>query len=226
MAVGEGIVSFLEDSSMVSAFLRTVLLYGLLSSILRYLFPKKFKGFFGGKAMEVVAKSGEGLKEESSAANLAVGRDELRRVFSTFDKNGDGLISQQEMTESLEKLGLKIGEEEVLSAIKKVDANGDGNVDFEEFVMFYADISKVGEGATNLEEDPELADAFAVFDGNGDGLITAEELQSVMCSLGLKEGRTAGDCRNMIRQVDMDGDGMVNYAEFKEMMKSAFAKKT
>ena len=40
-----------------------------------------------------------------------------------------------------------------------------------------------------------------MFDQNGDGFITVE------------------DCKKMIMKVDVDGDGMVNYKEFKQMMK-------
>ncbi|THU44468.1 hypothetical protein C4D60_Mb02t07700 [Musa balbisiana] len=54
---------------------------------------------------------------------------------------------------------------------------------------------------------------------NGDGFITVEELRSVLSSLGLKQGRTVEECRKMISKVDVDGDGKVNFKEFKQMMK-------
>lgn len=60
-----------------------------------------------------------------------------------------------------------------------------------------------------------------MFDGNNDGLITKEELGLVLTSLGLKEGNyIEEDCKEMIKKVDVDGDGMVNFDEFKIMMKS------
>ncbi|KAJ6917438.1 hypothetical protein NC652_019706 [Populus alba x Populus x berolinensis] len=58
-----------------------------------------------------------------------------------------------------------------------------------------------------------------MFDRNGDGRITVDELRSVLASLGLKQGRTFVDCKRMIMKVDVDGDGMVDYREFKKMMK-------
>eukprot|EP01018_Ginkgo_biloba_P015537 Gb_30819 [translate_table: standard] len=237
---------------MISAILRSILLYGLFTSLLRYLCPKRFELWFA-RTCSVAEKetntnthlsetnthlSGmEQVKGSSHAsAETSVGRDELKRVFSTFDKNGDGMICRAEMRESLEKLGLQIGEEELLSTISKVDANGDGFVDFGEFVVLYESISAhskdgggdegvPGENGVGLEEDEDLVQAFGVFDENGDGLITVEELQSVLSSLGLKEGRTLIECRNMIRNVDVDGDGMINYREFKKMMSSGFGRK-
>ncbi|KAF3574740.1 hypothetical protein F2Q69_00058264 [Brassica cretica] len=56
-------------------------------------------------------------------------------------------------------------------------------------------------------------------DPNGDGFITVDELKAVLSSLGLKQGKTLDDCKKMIMQVDGDGDGRVNFKEFRQMMK-------
>jgi len=155
----------------------------------------------------------------------AVGREELRRVFSIFDKNGDGLISKREMKESFDTLRLCVGEEELASTIQTVDVNGDGYVDFEEFVSLYESMSGKRGGEEKADhEDAGLAEAFGVFDENGDGLITVEELQAVLKSLGLKEGRAIEECKKMVQKVDKDGDGMVNYLEFNEMMSAGFSR--
>ncbi|MBD4783980.1 hypothetical protein GUG12_09090, partial [Xanthomonas citri pv. citri] len=69
------------------------------------------------------------------------------------------------------------------------------------------------------DEEEDLREAFNVFDKNGDGFISVEELQSVMMSLGLRQGRTIEDCQLMVNKVDVDGDGMVDYKEFRHMMK-------
>ena len=66
----------------------------------------------------------------------------------------------------------------------------------------------------------DLKEAFDVFDGDRDGLITVEELGMILSSLGLKEGKKLEACKEMIKKVDLDGDGMVNFDEFKRMMKA------
>lgn len=151
----------------------------------------------------------------SRVAMAADGVDpaELKRVFQMFDQNSDGHISKKELSDSLDKLGIYIPEEELTAMIEKIDVNGDGCVDIEEFGALYETIMD------EKNEEDDIREAFKVFDQNGDGYITVEELRSVLNSLGLKQGRTAEDCKRMISKVDKDGDGMVDFKEFKQMMR-------
>lgn len=138
---------------------------------------------------------------------------ELKRVFQMFDHNGDGRITKKELSDSLDKLGISISDKDLIQMIEKIDVNGDGCVDIDEFGALYQTIMD------ERDEEEDMKEAFNVFDQNGDGFITVDELRSVLASLGLKQGRTVEDCRNMIRKVDVDGDGMVNFKEFKQMMR-------
>lgn len=152
-------------------------------------------------------------------------RAELARVFELFDRNGDGRITREELEDSLGKLGMAVPSEELAAMIARIDADGDGCVDAEEFVELYRAIttSTGAEGpaaaAAAEEDDEDMREAFRVFDANGDGYITVEELGAVLSSLGLKQGRTAEECRRMIGQVDRDGDGRVDFHEFRQMMR-------
>ena len=51
---------------------------------------------------------------------------------------------------------------------------------------------------------PELREAFALFDKDGDGLITSAELLTVM--RGLRQAATEDEIKEMIRNVDIDGN--------------------
>jgi calcium-binding protein CML len=146
---------------------------------------------------------------------------ELARVFELFDRNGDGRITREELSDSLGKLGMAVPGDELAAMIARIDADGDGCVDAEEFVELYRAITSSGaEAPVAAEEDEEdMREAFRVFDANGDGYITVEELGAVLSSLGLKQGRTAEECRRMIGQVDRDGDGRVDFHEFRQMMR-------
>ncbi|KAL2320655.1 hypothetical protein Fmac_029624 [Flemingia macrophylla] len=151
---------------------------------------------------------------------LMMDQGELARVFQMFDRNGDGRITRKELSESLKNLGISISEAELIQMIEKIDVNGDGYVDMDEFGELYQTIMDEKEE----DEEEDMREAFNVFDQNGDGFISGEELSEVLSSLGLKHGKSVQDCQTMIKKVDVDGDGMVNYAEFKQMMKAgAFA---
>ncbi|XP_042497811.1 calmodulin-like protein 3 [Macadamia integrifolia] len=164
------------------------------------------------------AKEEKDKKKKSSAHDKV----ELERVFGTFDKNGDGFITKQELGESLKNMGLFTTEEEVANMIAELDSNGDGLIDLDEFCKLYDSMEKnrgKEEGEEGIDDgERDLREAFDVFDGNGDGLITVEELGLALSSMGLKQGIGIQDCREMIKMVDMDGDGMVNFDEFKMMM--------
>ena len=130
-----------------------------------------------------------------------------------FDKNGDGRITKEELNESLENLGILIPDEELTQMIEKMDVNGDNCIDIDEFGEMYRSLMD------DKDEEEDLKEAFNVFDQNGDGYISVDELRSVLASLGLKQGKTIEDCKRMIMKVDVDGDGRVNFKEFKQMMK-------
>lgn len=55
-----------------------------------------------------------------------------------------------------------------------------------------------------------------MYDLDGDGKISAEELWDVMKKLG--EKCSLEKCRKMVKEVDSDGDGYINSDEFMTMM--------
>ena len=68
----------------------------------------------------------------------------------------------------------------------------------------------------NEAEVEELWQAFGVFDADGNGEISAEELAQVMQALGLAP--SVIDLRALIREVDVEGSGTVDFEEFKALM--------
>lgn len=70
------------------------------------------------------------------------------------------------------------------------------------------------ENAENAEE--EMLEAFKVFDSDGNGMISADELKQIMFNLG--EKLTQEEVDDMVKEADIDGDGEINYEEFVNMM--------
>ncbi len=61
-----------------------------------------------------------------------------------------------------------------------------------------------------------LAQAFKVFDKDGDGYITGVELKLVMKQLG--EDLSDEQLADMMREADNNGDGRIDFSEFCKMM--------
>ncbi|GKV17099.1 hypothetical protein SLEP1_g27643 [Rubroshorea leprosula] len=222
-----------DMETIISSILFPAFLFiaGLLS--LYFYFPTKkiyswVKSFFSNSSTLAAVSPPTTSPQVSFRKRSGDGKKvELKRIFSTFDKNGDGFITKEELKESLKNMRFSTTEKEVEEMVVKVDANGDGLIDFDEFCILYEAMvccaESTGEGGgtevTTGGGEEELKEAFDVFDQDKDGLISVEELRMVLCSLGLNEGKKMEDCKAMIKKVDMDGDGMVNFDEFKRMMK-------
>ncbi|XP_052805415.1 calmodulin-A-like isoform X1 [Mya arenaria] len=137
---------------------------------------------------------------------------EYREAFSLFDKDGDGMITTQELGTVLKSLCQKPTDNELKDMINEVDLDGNGTIDFDEFLAMMT--NKMIEG----DNEDELRGTFRVFDKDGNGYISAAELGKVMANLG--EKLTDEEVDEMVKEADMDGDGQVNYEEFVFMMPS------
>jgi calmodulin len=137
---------------------------------------------------------------------------ECKEAFALFDKDGDGIVTIQELGTVMRSLGQNPTEAELQDIIIQVDGTGtlDGTLDLSEFLDLMARRIK------DTEPGEELRDAFKVFDTDGNGFISPAELRHVMASQG--DPVTDEEVEDMIRQADTDGDGQVNYAEFVKMV--------
>ncbi|XP_043693982.1 probable calcium-binding protein CML18 [Telopea speciosissima] len=140
--------------------------------------------------------------------------EELEKVFKRFDANGDGKISSTELGNVLNALGSETSPDEIKRMMAEIDTDGDGFIDLKEFADFHRG-GKNGDSNT-AGGMKELKDAFNMYDRDKNGLISVTELHMVLKNLG--EKCSIHDCSKMIRSVDADGDGNVNFEEFKKMM--------
>lgn len=140
---------------------------------------------------------------------------ELTETFRYFDRNGDGKISATELGHVLTCIGIKSAHEELEAMVSAVDFDNDGFIELDEFIKLNMLALEATDGIHG--ESKSMEEAFEVFDLDGDGYISAAELHQVLSGLG-EAALTLEDCRTMIMNVDQDGDGLVNLAEFKWLM--------
>lgn len=68
------------------------------------------------------------------------------------------------------------------------------------------------------EEIESCKQAFSLFDKNGDGSITVEELSEVLNSLQLSfEPPKEAEIKELFREFDLDGSGTIDFEEFLKM---------
>lgn len=165
----------------------------------------------------------------------------LRRIFDVFDKNQDSMITVDELSRALASLGLDTDLSELDSMVKSYIQPGNQGLRFEDFEALHRSINDLFFGLDALEEatattttttacggdkqdEADLTEAFKVFDEDGDGYISALELQVVLGKLGFPEASEIDRVEMMISSVDRNHDGRVDFFEFKDMMRSVIVR--
>ena len=97
----------------------------------------------------------------------------MQEAFDLFDKDGDGTISATELGSLFKCFGSRKTQEELEEILVKYDEDNSGEIEFPEFVAMMA------ETILEPDVDPELTEAYRVFDRN-DGGISPQELKEVL----------------------------------------------
>ncbi|XP_002964279.2 calmodulin-2/4 [Selaginella moellendorffii] len=136
---------------------------------------------------------------------------EFQDVLDLLQRKGRK-TSKKELGKALESLGYNATQEELQEMIDGVTAGSDDPcpVDISYFMELIAKKMKDEDSSVRLRE------AFANFDKDKNGFISASELSNVLKTMG--QDLTDKDLDRMIELADIDGDGQVNYEEFVNMM--------
>ena len=135
----------------------------------------------------------------------------LKEVFALFDKDGDGNISPDELNSMLEMLGQHVSREEIGTMFQEADIDANGVIDISDFAALYALRLNSAE-----ENENDLVETFKFYDVNNTGYISASNLMYAMERLGCK--LTPTEAEEMLREADMDGDGRMDYRDFRRVM--------
>ena len=132
----------------------------------------------------------------------------INEIFDKIDENKDGMISKDELIHCMDLLYPH--EEAIKKAneiFEEIDFNNDGSINFSEFITVNLKKEKL------LNEDM-LQKAFKMFDLDGNGFITIDELKETIPL----EIQNNSQWIEIVKEVDQDGDCQINYEEFKNMM--------
>jgi len=138
-------------------------------------------------------------------------KKDLKAAFTMMDKNHDGMVNAAELKSMMEMLGISVTDAQIHDLMQQASRSGDGLFSEEEFLQF---MNKHSKNSDDIMED--LVAAFRVFDKDGNGYITRDELKQGMEMIG--ENVTELQLDEMLRVADIDKDGRINYEEFARMM--------
>ncbi len=135
--------------------------------------------------------------------------DEVRRAFNEFDENGDGKLSRDELIKGLSKVMTPTeAKEEVNRIMKMIDGDNNGFIEYEEFMQ--ATLSK-----DKMINDENLQTVFNLFDKDGSGKISPSEIKEILGGDSDISDNVWGD---IMKEIDANGDGEIEFDEFKQMM--------
>lgn len=136
---------------------------------------------------------------------------QLTKIFKQLDTSGDGLLSITELKKGYNKFfSDMLTDAEFEDIMKIIDQDHSGQISIEEFLRITVNYE-------NVVTDKNLKYAFEYFDKDHSGYLSPDEVKEI---LGLN-----GDSKKMmnvvsdiIKSVDLNGDGKISYDEFKKMM--------
>ncbi|GMJ14762.1 calcium dependent protein kinase 1 [Hibiscus trionum] len=169
---------------------------------LDYLVLRRMKQFSAMKklkkmALRVIAQR---LSQEELAG--------LKEMFMMIDTDNSGQITYEELEAGLKRFGANLVESECRALMQAADVNNSGTIDYQEFVAATLHLNMI-------EREDNLLAAFSYFDRDGSGYITQDELQNACQEFGIKDFHID----ELMREVDQDNDGRIDYNEFVAMMR-------
>lgn len=185
-----------------------------------------------------VDKDGNGLIDfeeflgmmESRAARHSK-EAEIRALFTAFDKDNNGFIDKGELKATMQQVGMDLTDKDVETMMKVAGVAIQDRIFYEDFVKMMTqcislDQNQVTPASSCVflpndfeNDDPDIQElrvSFSMFDKDGDGQITVDEVMETMKALGIKFD--SREVKIMVKRVDTDGDGTISFEEFQELM--------
>ncbi|KAJ1870247.1 hypothetical protein LPJ55_004805 [Coemansia sp. RSA 990] len=133
--------------------------------------------------------------------------EQLQAVFARIDTQGQGVIDGKQLYDCIRLLNISLSKD-VTKLVDQTIRLCENKIDLKNLRMLVAQLP--------IEEEDDLAMSFKMFDKNGDGSISKDELREVMASLG--ENLSEKEIDDMLAEADVNNDNVISFEEFKNMM--------
>merc|ERR1711934_367368 len=127
-----------------------------------------------------------------------------------FDKDGSGTIDTKEFRAVCNEIGMDVTEQELQLMMSEVDTDGSGEIDIDEFITAMKCKCK------DVDGEELIQNAFDVFDTDGSGSLSYQEMEEVLKHMG--EKMTTEQIRRLIVAADADNSGEIEINEFTGMI--------
>jgi len=149
--------------------------------------------------------------------------EQLRETFQALDTSEDGLLSIDEIRQGLQAAGVEVPDH-LQQTLVDVDTDGSGAVDYTEFLAAAVD-------EKHCFQEAACWAAFRVFDMDGDGKITKDEIAKMlscgrMGSLADTLGADRDEIEQAVLEADFNGDSCIDFTEFQALIQSVSARKS
>ena len=139
-----------------------------------------------------------------SSGAYKISRAEVEQAFAFFDKSGTGVLRPRDLKNRLSPFYPHMTNNECRFLISEPNFTVDK-------------LWSLLENNTVTNFDP-VKEAFAVYDPNHTGYVDTEVLKNIMKGLGYGSDLKPDDLEVLIRTADVDGDGKVSEADFRNML--------
>ena len=127
----------------------------------------------------------------------------LRAAFDALDKNKNGKLTYTAIQTALEEQGFDMLKDELRSVMENLGVDPASEIQYSEFLAATMDMN-------HAIREENILRAFQQFDTTGSGSLTVSDLVAIM---GSEE-----HAREVAGEIDLNGDGVISYEEFKAMM--------
>ena len=136
---------------------------------------------------------------------------QLEEIFKEYVGDKEALNEESLQLLIKEKLEHNITKRQVSTLIRSIDIDGNGEIEFNEFLEFMRKLDEQDE-----QDEEALKEVFMLFDRDEKGYLTPESVYHIFLSIG--EKIKLEDITNILKENDIDGDGNLNFQDFKMLM--------